>query len=252
MTGRRSHDQPAGIDYGIPLAKHEAMTSGTRSSTRVYRSSLREAQARRTRRSVLEAASSVFLAQGYAGATMRAIATRGGVSVPTLELLFGTKARLLKAAVDVAIAGDDEAVPVLERAWTTNATNATSVDELLAIVARVLAPAQARSAGLVLAVFEGAATDAELAELTGQMTAQRTTTAGWIVDAVSRHGPLRHESSRCEAIETLLVLMDPAVFDRLVRQRGWPLEQYQRWFARSAKRLLTADDPVPRSRRRPM
>jgi hypothetical protein len=42
------------------------------------------------------------------------------VSVPTVELLFGNKARLLKAAIDVAIAGDDDAVPVLDRSWTHN------------------------------------------------------------------------------------------------------------------------------------
>ncbi|HYS38908.1 MAG TPA: helix-turn-helix domain-containing protein, partial [Pseudonocardiaceae bacterium] len=67
-------------------------------TTRSYRSSRREAGARRTRRRVLEAAGSVFVAGGYAGATIRAIAAEAGVSVPTVELLFATKARLLKAA----------------------------------------------------------------------------------------------------------------------------------------------------------
>ena len=82
---------------------------------RSYRSSRREAGARRTRRRILEAAGSAFVVGGYAGATIRAIAAEAGVSVPTVELLFGTKTRLLKAAIDVAIAGDDEAVPVLDR-----------------------------------------------------------------------------------------------------------------------------------------
>src|SRR3954468_7832131 len=89
--------------------------------TRSYRSSRREARARRTRLRVLEAAGSVFVAGGDAGATIRAIAAEAGVSVPTVEQLFGTKARLLKAAIDVAIAGDDDAVPVLDRSWTSAA-----------------------------------------------------------------------------------------------------------------------------------
>ena len=55
---------------------------------------------------------------------MRAIAAAAGVAVPTVELGFGTKARLLKAAIDVAIAGDDEPVPVLDRAWADTARNA--------------------------------------------------------------------------------------------------------------------------------
>jgi hypothetical protein len=97
------------------------------------------------------------------------------------------------------------------------------------------------SAGLVLAVFEAASTDAELADLARQMTVQRATTAGWIVDEVRRRAPLRVGSTRSAAIDTVWVLMDPAVFDRLTRRRGWAVRRYQRWFANSVAQLLTAD-----------
>ena len=88
---------------------------------------------------------------------MRMIAGQADVSVPTVELLFGTKGRLLKAAIDVAIAGDHEPVPVLDRSWTEAAVKAGTAEEFLVIVANVIGPAQARSAGLVLAAFEGVA-----------------------------------------------------------------------------------------------
>jgi len=174
---------------------------------------------------------------------MRAIAGRAGVSVPTLELSFGTKSRLLKAAIDVAIAGDQEPVPVLDRGWTDAAQRASTVPEFLEIVAGVIGPAQERSAGLVLAVFEGSGTDADLAELAAQMIAQRATTAEWIIESLTGKAPLRQEWSRQEAVDTLWVLMDPAVFDRLVRHRRWTLQQYQAWFARCAARLLVDDRP---------
>jgi AcrR family transcriptional regulator len=219
------------------------MTTAQQPATRSYRSSRREAQARRTRQLVLAAATSAFLAKGYAGATISAIASQAGVSVPTVELLFGTKPRLLKAAIDVAIAGDDDLVPVLDRDWTRAAVRAGDVDEFFAVVASVIAPAQERSAGLSLAVFEGSSRDAELAELAVQMIRQRTTTAEWIIDALTRKAPLRPQSSTRDAVETLWVLMDPAVFHRLVRHRGWSVEKYERWFADSARRLLTADSP---------
>jgi hypothetical protein len=92
-------------------------------------------------------------------------------------------------------------------------------------------------------VFEAASTDAELADLAQQMTAQRATTAGWIVDETRHREPLRAGVSRAEAIDSVWVLMDPAVFDRLTRLRGWTLRRYQRWFASSVARLLTADAP---------
>ena len=161
--------------------------------------------------------------------------------MPTVELLFGTKGRLLKAAIAVAIAGDDESVPVLERNWTERAVNAASADDFLHIVAGVLGPAQQRSAGLVLALFEAASTDVELTELAEQMIAQRTATAGWIIDQLTRKAPLRADCTRQEAVDTVWILMDPAVFDRLTRQRHWTLPQYQFWFAGSAGRLLIGD-----------
>jgi AcrR family transcriptional regulator len=196
----------------------------------------------------------VFLDRGFSGATMRAIAGRAGVSVPTVELLFGTKGRLLKAAIDVAIVGDDEPVPVLDRGWTEAAVTADSAEEFLAVVAAVIGPAQQRSAGLVLAAFEAVSTDSELAEVAGKMSAQRATTAGWIIDQLARKAPLREGCDRQEAIDTVWILMDPAVFDRLIRQRGWELQQYQRWFAGSVARLLIGDTtspgPAPITRRR--
>jgi hypothetical protein len=161
--------------------------------------------------------------------------------VPTVEALFGTKAALLKAAIDVAIAGDDEPVPVLERPWAAAARQAVTAPEFLSVVGGVIAAAQARSAGLVLAVFEGAARDQGLAELAEQMIAQRAVTAGWIVDGLLRLAPRRPGGSREEAVDTVWVLMDPAVFDRLMRRPGWTLQRYGRWFATSVLRLLTPD-----------
>jgi TetR/AcrR family transcriptional regulator, regulator of autoinduction and epiphytic fitness len=208
---------------------------------RAYRSGRRAEQARRTRRRILEAATAVFLERGYGGATMRAVAGAAGVSLPTVELAFGTKPRLLKAAIDVAIAGDDAPVPVLERGWAETALAAGTVEELLASAAEVIAAAQARSAGLVLAVFEGARTDPALAALAAQLTAQRMTTARWLVDAMARLASPRSD----DAADDLWLLMDPAVFDRLVRQRGWSPRRYARWFARSARRLLFPDGRNP-------
>ena len=178
---------------------------------------------------------------------MRAIASQAGVSVPTVELLFGTKGRLLKAAIDVAIAGDDEPVPVLDRSWTETAAAAATTDDFLDIVASTITSAQQRSAGLVLALFEAASTDTELTELAEQMIAARATTAGWIVDELTRKAPLGADRTRQEAIDTVWILMDPAVFDRLTRQRHWTVQHYQRWLGTSVARLLIGDTATAES-----
>ena len=205
---------------------------------RHYRSPLREARARSTRRRVIEAATAAFLDRGYAATTMRGVAADAGVSVPTVEAQFGTKPRLLKAAIDVAIAGNDEPVAVLEQPWVARARAAESVEEFLSIVAGILAAAQRRSAGLVLAVFEGSSRDAELERVAEQMVSQRETTAAWIVGGMTRIAPLRAGCTRADAVDTVWLLMDPSVFVRLTRERRWSVERYRRWVAEAIARLL--------------
>ena len=172
---------------------------------------------------------------------MRAIAAAAGVSVPTVELLFGTKAQLLHVVIDVAIAGDDEPVPVLSRVWTAEAKSARALSDFLAAVAQVVCEAQARSAGVMLAAYEAAASDPDIHVLIADREQQRQRTAGWIVDGVMARAALRPELDPNAAIDTVWLLMDPVIFSRLTENRDWSTDRYASWFAASVTRLLTSD-----------
>ncbi len=201
---------------------------------------------------MLAAASAEFVRSGYSATTMRAVASAAGVSVPTVELAFGTKAQLLRAAVSFAIRGDAEPVPMLEREWAAEAQAATSVTDFLAIVEQILVVAAHRSAGLVVAAFEAAQVDESMRALAEQLRAQRAETAAWIVDGLKMRSPLRSEIGREEAIDTVWLLMDPHGFCALTHHRGWTAEQFGRWFTDSVRRLILAEidaEPtVPRVR----
>jgi hypothetical protein len=97
----------------------------------------------------------------------------------------------------------------------------------------------------VLAVLEGAATDPRLRDLGERLAAQRLTTATWIVRTLATKHRLRADLPGEVGAETVWTLMDPAVFDRLVRYRHWSVPDYQDWFARSAGHLLLPDHPIP-------
>jgi AcrR family transcriptional regulator len=209
-----------------------------RKPRRGYVSGTRTEQAQKTRERVIEAARRLFVRQGYATTTMRAIAIEASVSVPTVELLFGTKAQLLHVVIDVAVAGDDEPVPVLSRAWAADAQSAPNLAGFLSIVAQVLSDAQARSAGVMLAAYEAAASDPDIQLLIMDRESQRERTASWIVDGVVERAGLRPEIARASAIDTVWMLMDPAIFNRLTRHRGWSPDRYASWFADSVARLL--------------
>jgi AcrR family transcriptional regulator len=205
---------------------------------RTYESPARRAQADRTRELVIEAASDLFRERGYARTTMRAIAERAGVSLPTLELLFGRKREVLKVVVDVARTGDDEPVPVLARANVVAAANTADPRMLITRAAALITDAQERSAGLVLTVFESADSDLDLATLADDLAAQRATTAAWLVDELLDRASLRADCTTAEAVDTVWLLMEPALFDRMRRHRCWTRADYQRWVTTALMRLL--------------
>jgi AcrR family transcriptional regulator len=212
---------------------------GTGSTARRgYRSPRRAAQALRTRARIIEAATRRFLAHGYSGTTMRAVAADAGVSLPTVELAFHTKAGLLKAVIDIAIAGDDEHAAMLERQWAARAESGADPAGFVVAFARQLTASAGRAAGLVAAALEGARTDADIAAVAAQLMSQREVMAAWLVDGTMRRSSLRAGISRDEAVDTVWALMDPALFCRLTDDRQWSPDRFERWFADTVTRLL--------------
>jgi TetR/AcrR family transcriptional regulator, regulator of autoinduction and epiphytic fitness len=212
-----------------------------RKSRRGYVSGTRSEQAQKTRSRVIDAATRLFVEQGYAATTIRGIAAQAGVSVPTVELLFGTKAQLLHVVIDVAVVGDDEPVPVLNRVWAADAQSVRDLAGFLSTVAQVLSEAQARSAGVMLAAYEAAASDPDIQLLILDRESQRERTSAWIVDSALDRAALRAGLDRAGAIETVWMLMDPVIFNRLTRHRGWSSDRYASWFADSVAQLLVGN-----------
>ncbi len=207
-------------------------------AARGYRSPRREMRARQTRARIIAAAARRFLARGYAGTTMRAVALDAGLALPTVELAFRTKAGLLKAVIDVAIAGDDEQEAMLERQWAARAESIAGPADFVAAFARVMAGSAERAAGLAAAALEGARADEDIAAVAAQLKSQREVMAAWLVDGIMRRTALREGTGRADAIDAVWTLMDPVIFCRLTGDRHWTTARFERWFTDSLTRLL--------------
>jgi AcrR family transcriptional regulator len=57
----------------------------------------------------------LFAENGWSGTDMRDVARTAQVSVETVYANFGSKGSLLRQALDVAVVGDDEPVPLSDR-----------------------------------------------------------------------------------------------------------------------------------------
>src|SRR3984885_5576954 len=213
-------------------------TGTDEAAARGYHSPGRQMRARQTRARIIAAAAQRFLERGYAGTTMRAVALDAGVALPTVELVFRTKAGLLKAVIDVAIAGDDEQEAMLERQWAARAESIVGPADFVAAFARVMAGSAERAAGLAAAALEGARTDDDIAAVAAQLKSQREVMAAWLVDGIMRRSALRGGTSRADAVDTVWTLMDPVIFCRLTGDRHWTTARFERWFTDSVNRLL--------------
>lgn len=218
------------------MAPREPVTDDARA--RRYRSPQREERARATRTRIVAAAAERFLNLGYAGTTMRAVAADAGVALPTVELAFRTKARLLKAVIDTAIAGDDEPVPMLVRPWAARAQAADEPRDFVDVFARVLVDSARRAAGVTMVAFEAARVDDDIAAVAEQLVKQRQAMATWLVDGLVRRSRLRPGVSRAAAVDTVWALMDPALYRRLTVDRRWSEVRFRHWFTDSTVRLL--------------
>jgi AcrR family transcriptional regulator len=200
---------------------------------RRYDSTRRREQARRNRERILEAARRLFLERGYAGTTMGAVAEAAGVSTETVYKAFGNKARLLKGTFDVAIVGDHEPVPMLQRERVRLIEAEPDARRKLSMYGEHLAEASPRAGALQLLAREAAASDPEAADVWEQMVQERLT--GMTHFALHLHdgGHLRPDVSVDEARDVLWTYNAVELYDLLVIQRRWANERYGRWVAQA-------------------
>ena len=197
--------------------------------------SRRDAHAQQTRRAVVQAATDLFLAQGYAATTIDQIAARAGVSRPTV-FSVGNKAALLSLARDVAIAGDDEQVEVAARQSAQRVLAEPDPVRLVDLLAEHVTGVQERYARLDEVLHAAALGDPELAELWRTSEQQRHQGARLFLDALAAR--TRLPLPRDEAVDVLWLLMAPDVHRRLVGGCGWSRERYVSWLAGTLRAQL--------------
>jgi AcrR family transcriptional regulator len=215
------------------------MATGSRTKNRVSKAE----QSRATRRRITAAATTLFVRDGFLTTTMAAIAAEAGVAVQTLYLSFGNKTAILHAAFDEAIVGDDDPVPVMERAWwrdlmtSTDAGAALSifVDNSCAIIAR---------AGALYGVILGAAADPEVAELLANNKRERRAGFTAAVQTLSTRAGFRPGLSLADATAVAYAVQSEETYLLMVGECGWSVEQWHDWVLRT---LLAEFVPVTNS-----
>ena len=198
---------------------------------RPYDSSRRQEQAGQTRAGVLAAARRLFLELGYAGTTVAAVATDAGVSVETVYKAFGNKPGLVKAVFDVAIVGDLEPVPLMEREFIRRNMAEPDPRKKLLDYGGHLAGVSARISPVLLIIRDAATSDAGAAGVWADLQQERLTGMTAFASHLHEGGHLRPGVSTEEARDVLWAHTSVELWDLLVRQRGWSQERFGGWVA---------------------
>jgi AcrR family transcriptional regulator len=199
---------------------------------RPYDSPLRRAQAQETEQRVLAAAEALFAERGYVASSLAAIAEHADVNARTVYKIFGTKVALLSRLVDVAMVGDQRAIPVAERAWTDAAYTAPTGPDRMRAFAAAIRRIMESAGSAFRAAAQAAATDSDAAALWATGQDHRLQDSEAFVDALEEAHLLRRGGSRDDAVATAWLVTSPETFIQLADGLGWSLDRFEHWVER--------------------
>jgi AcrR family transcriptional regulator len=166
---------------------------------------------------------------------MREVARAAGVSVETVYASFRSKGELLLAAIDVAVVGDAAPVPLDQRPEFTALGSGTPQQRARA-TARLVAGINQRTAGVVLALREAAASDAGLARRMREREQRRR------INVEQGAALVAGRAVTPEEADGLWAVLAVEVYQLLTGLRGWTPQQYETWLAGVIERLLPGPD----------
>ena len=183
---------------------------------------------------MLEAATRLFGERGWSATGMRDVAREASVSVETVYAGFGSKSELLMAAIDVAVVGDAEPVPLDQRSMFA-ALGQGDRGQRVRAAARMLTGIHRRTAGVNHALREAAASDPDLDRLMREREEGRRQNVEQGMALVTGRQVMGRET------DAMWAVLDVSVYRLLTDLRGWSDDQYEEWVAEAIDRLLDDD-----------
>lgn len=160
---------------------------------------------------------------------MRAVAARAGVSPETVYKTYGNMPGLMKALWDATLAGDDEPVPMSERAALRQVWAEPDAYGKLRLYAAFVNGVHERTATLFSLLSEAGA---EVAEVLAETEAERLIGVTAFVAHLDATGMLRGGADPAREADACWVLTGPQIYTRLAVDRQWDSQEYRRWLAR--------------------
>ena len=206
---------------------------------RKYSSAVRDEQAARTRTRILEAASELFLERGYARTTIKDIAVRADVARDTVHAIFGNKARVLTALIDLRLVPDDAVANVTQRQDAQAIRNEMDQRKQIELFAKFIAGISTELRPVFEILRTASAVEPAMANVFDEMNRFRLDNMQTYAKWIAARGPLRVTTRRAGEIIWALASLDVARM--LCDEIGWTQSQHARWLSDTLIRTLLPD-----------
>ncbi len=203
----------------------------------------REQRAHETRARIAGAALRLFLDRGYLATTVEAIAREAGFAPATVYQAFGTKQAVLARVLDTTIAGDADAVPLLDRDWVAAARRQGSPRRRLAAVVRRAGRVAVATAPIKKVMRDAAATDPAVGELIREDHERRRRTQRALVELAIGETELRPGMTLDAAADTFFMLVNSGGYEVAAQALGWSGRAWQEWLVDVLTYQLFGPDP---------
>lgn len=200
---------------------------------RSYDGARRQELARHSRTVMVRSAAALFQERGFAATTVADVAEASGVSIQNVYKVFKNKVGLAKAVFDLAIAGDDEALPMVERPSLLKVREEPDPRRKLTFYGEHLAAVAPRHVPFQLVILDAAASDMDAAKVWKQLQDERLEGMSMFAADLAEHGHLRADVTVTEARDVLWAYNSAELYRLLVIERGWSAERYGGWVAKA-------------------
>ena len=198
-----------------------------------HRSTLREEQAKLTRRRILEAARRLFVGRGYSSVSMQEIAHEAGVAYQTVFSQFGGKLQLALELCASEFPHVGQTVAMLVTACDAGDPEAWL--RLLGTFARRLYEPCAE-----ILRFLRESGDPELTSRLREIEVGRLQRLAELGPQLEKSGRLHPGISGQDAVDLAWSLTSPATYEQLVLERGWTPDQFEDWLDAALPALILA------------
>lgn len=203
---------------------------------RKYDNSRRRADAEERQRSIIEAATALLVERGFGMTTIDQIAAAANVSSQTIYSTYGSKAAVLFEAIDVAVVGDYDETPLLERVPMVAEFDGNH-RAFFASAAAFVRAMHDRVAPLMRVMEQAVSVDPGLEEMRTRLLGRMREGCAAVITQLGRES-LRPGLSEEQAADVLFTVQAPYLYSMFTVDLGWSADRYEDWLADAVPRLL--------------